>query len=163
VGKVGRFSPDNVIEDSFPGRFNGHQVDLNRNWDCQWSATAVWRKQPVNGGTQPFSEPENAALRDFLLEQQPALVLFWHSAADGVFAAGCPDTYQPSMDLATIYGHASGYPIYDRFAFYPVTGDAGDWLATQGVPSISIELKTHSETDWPENLDGILAILEYYK
>lgn len=160
--KEGRFLVADLAEDTFPGRFNGRNVDLNRNWDCQWSATGVWRDQPVSGGSQPFSESENRALRDFFLEKRPALVLFWHSAANGVFAAGCPETDGLSRQLATIFGSASGYPVYERFAYYPVTGDAGDWLSTQGIPSISIELKTHEALDWEENLAGILALLAHY-
>lgn len=160
--KEGRFLVADLAEDTFPGRFNGRNVDLNRNWDCQWSATGVWRDQPVSGGSQPFSESENRALRDFFLEKRPALVLFWHSAANGVFAAGCPETDGLSRQLAIIFGGASGYPMYERFAYYPVTGDAGDWLSTQGIPSISIELKTHEALDWEENLAGILALLAHY-
>lgn len=160
--KEGDFAVTDLAEDTFPGRFNGRNVDLNRNWDCQWSATAVWRNQPVSGGSQPFSEPESRALRHFFLEKRPALVLFWHSAANGVFAAGCPETDGLSRQLATIFGSASGYPVYERFAYYPVTGDAGDWLSTQGIPSISIELKTHEALDWEENLAGMLALLAHY-
>ncbi len=160
--KEGRFLVEDLAEDTFPGRFNGRNVDLNRNWDCQWSATAVWRNQPVSGGSQPFSEPESRALRDFFLEKRPALVLFWHSAANGVFAAGCPETDGHSRQLATIFGGASGYPVYERFTYYLVTGDAGDWLSTQGIPSISIELKTHEALDWKENLAGMLTLLAHY-
>lgn len=158
----GRFLVADLAEDTFPGRFNGRNVDLNRNWDCQWSATAVWRNQPVSGGSQPFSEPESRALRDFFLETRPALVLFWHSAANGVFIAGCPETDGLSRQFAAIFGSASGYPVHERFAYYPITGDAGDWLSTQGIPSISVELKTHETLDWPENLVGILALLSHY-
>ncbi len=160
--KDGRFAAEDVVDDTFPGRFNGRNVDLNRNWDCQWSETAVWRDQPVSSGSQPFSEPESRALRDYFLQKNPALVLFWHSAGDGVFAAGCPETYTPSLQLATLFGQAAGYPVYEQFPYYPITGDAGDWLATRGIPTISIELKTHEDTDWLANLAGMLAILAYY-
>jgi hypothetical protein len=98
------------------------------------------------------------ALRDFLLQQEPLAVIFWHSAANGVFAAGCPDVHEPSLALANIYGQAAGYPVYEKFNSYPITGDAGDWLTTQGIASISIELKTHQSLDWSQNLAGIVAI-----
>lgn len=164
TGQDGRFTPADIPTemDTFPGRFNGQGVDLNRNWDCEWTATAVWRQQAVSGGAFPFSEPESRALRDFFLTQQPAVVLFWHSAANGVFAAGCPDTLPQSTELTTRYGTAAGYPVYERFAHYEVTGDAGDWLATQGIPSLAVELKNHEETDWPQNQAGMLALLAQF-
>ena len=162
TGETGLFSFSDLAEDTFPGRFNGNNVDLNRNWDCLWAPTAVWRDREISGGESPFSEPESIVLRDFFLQHRPEAVIFLHSAANGVFASGCPDTHQPSMDLARIYGEAAGYPVYERFSAYEVTGDAGDWLSMQEISSISIELKNHENLDLEKNLNGILAVLEQY-
>ncbi len=162
TGQEARFSALDVAADSLPGRVNGRGVDLNRNWDCNWTPTALWRDQPTSGGAKAFSEPETMALRDFLLELNPAAVIFWHSAANGVFAAGCPGVYQPSLDLAEIYGRAAGYPVYETFTSYQVTGDAGDWLSLQGIPAISVELLSHESTDWSRNLDGVTAVLRQF-
>jgi len=63
------------------GRFNANGVDLNRNWDCDWSAEAVWKEQTVDPGTYPFSEPETQALASLILDTRPAAVLFYHAAA----------------------------------------------------------------------------------
>jgi hypothetical protein len=156
-----RFSPADVVSNTIPGRFNANQVDLNRNWDCRWSASALWRDTLVSGGTAPFSEPENGALRDYLLTYAPEVVVFWHSAANGVFASGCPDPHQPSLELATVYAEAAGYPLYESFTAYPITGDAGDWLTTQGIASFTVELRNHSATDWLQNHEGILALLNH--
>jgi len=156
-----RFSPSDVSADTIPGRFNANEVDLNRNWDCQWSPTALWRDTPVQGGTAPFSEPESEALRDYCLTYLPEVVVFLHSAANGVFASGCPDPHQPSLELATVYAQAAGYPVYERFDAYPITGDAGDWLTAQGIASFTVELRNHSDTDWPQNREGLLALLNY--
>ncbi len=163
TGKEGRFTAADVAENSFPGRFNANNVDLNRNWDCEWATVATWRNQPVSGGTAAFSEPESVVLRNFFLTQQTEAVIFLHSAANGVFAAGCPETHLDSMLLAQAYGAASGYPVYERFTSYPITGDAGDWLTMQGISSITIELLDHQNTEWSKNLTGILAVLDYYK
>lgn len=159
----GRFTPPIAVTDTVPGRFNANGVDLNRNWDCEWAEAAVWRESQVSGGTRPFSEKETVALRDYLLAQTPAVVVFWHSAANGVFAAGCPTTDLPSVTLATIYGQAAGYPVHQRFSSYPVTGDAGDWLTTQGIPSFTVELINHESTDWPQNMAGLTALLNYFR
>ena len=163
TGGIDRFTGADVAPNTVPGRFNGNNVDLNRNWDCQWAPTALWRGNIVSGGDQPFSEPETIVLRDFLLQRQPQAVIFLHSAANGVFASGCPGTHQPSMDLVRIYAEASGYPAYERFSAYEVTGDAGDWLTTYGITSISIELKNHENSDRDKNIAGTLAVLEHYK
>ncbi len=163
TGKSGPFALADLAEDTIPGRFNANNVDLNRNWDCQWAPTAIWRGNEVSGGPAPFSEPETVVLRDYLLQQRPEAVIFLHSAANGVFASGCPETHQPSMDLAQIYGDAAGYPVYERFSAYEVTGDAGDWLTTQGITSISVELINHQDLDLEKNLAGILAVLDNYK
>lgn len=163
TGEDGFFDAADVGGDTAPGRFNANNVDLNRNWDCNWQPTALWRDNPISGGSAPFSEPETAALRAFLIGQAPQAVVFWHSAANGVFAAGCPDTHDPSLQLAQVYADAGGYPVYTHFYHYPVTGDAGDWLTTQGIPSISIELRTHESIDWEQNLNGTLAVLDYYR
>jgi predicted deacylase len=162
TGVEGRFNAADVAGDTFAGRFNANGVDLNRNWDCNWTPEALWRNEPISGGPAPFSEPENRLLRDFLLQQQPAAVIFWHSAANGVFAAGCPNLYRPSRQLAEIYGRAAGYPVYDFFTSYAVTGDATDWLATQGIPAITVELISHQAIDWSKNRAGLTAVINHY-
>ena len=162
TGVEGRFLALDVAAESLPGRVNGRGVDLNRNWDCNWTANALWRDQPTSGGAVVFSEPETRALRDFLLELNPVAVIFWHSAANGVFAAGCPDVHQPSLNLATIYGRAAGYPVFETFTSYQVTGDAGDWLSLQGIAAISVELLNHESTDWSKNQAGVTAVLHQF-
>lgn len=162
TGSDGRFDTGATYTNTAPGRFNANEVDLNRNWDCEWSATAMWQNKEVSGGDAPFSEPESAVLRRFFLRERPEVVIFWHSKANGVYAAGCPDMYAPSYELATIFGEAAGYPVYENFTAYPISGDVGNWLALQEIPSFTVELKTHTGTDWPQNLAGMLALLAVY-
>lgn len=154
-----RFAATDVLSDTIPGRFNGNGVDLNRNWGCNWSEQAQWRGQAVLGGSEPFSEPEAQSLRSYFLEVRPAIVVLWHSAANGVFVAGCPDPDPASYVLAELYGKAASYPVYPGFTFYPVTGDASDWLASQGIPAFTVELTTHEALDWEQNLAGVLALM----
>ncbi|VAW32498.1 hypothetical protein MNBD_CHLOROFLEXI01-1550 [hydrothermal vent metagenome] len=162
TGIDGRFTSQNVAANIELGRFNAHQVDLNRNWDCEWQAEALWGSTSVSGGSNPFSEPETAALATFFLRESPEVVLFWHSKANSIFVGGCGDTYPPSLADAEIYGRTSGYPVYETFTAYPVSGDASDWLATQNISSFTVELKTRSQTDWSQNLVGVLALLAHY-
>jgi len=157
--QTGRFTPADVDDDAVPGRFNGNYVDLNRNWDCDWVPDATWRDNPISGGSEPFSETENQILRDFILSEQPAAAVFLHSAARGVFASGCGEIDPPSRSLAEVYSAASGYPLYDVFHHYDLTGDAADWLAAQGIPSISVELTNHESLDWAMNRAGLAALM----
>lgn len=159
---IGSVSSADMDEDTTAGRFNGREVDLNRNWDCEWRQDTVWRDTPTSGGEFAFSEPENEALRDYILDIKPAAVLFWHSAATGVYASGCGSTDDTSLQLAQTFGAASGYPVYDSFEYYDITGDAGDYLATkQGIPSISVELTDHTNMNWDMNLDGLTALMNH--
>ena len=146
------------------GRFNGNGVDLNRNWDCQWTPNTFWGDVETSGGTEVFSEPESQLLRDFLVDEKAdsvAAVIFWHSARPGVFAGGCSARHEQSDQLAQVYADASGYPFILSFTSYVVTGDATDWLAAQGIPAIVVELNNHDDLDWPQNLQGILATFQY--
>ena len=162
TGTAGRFTVDEPYQYTTPGRFNANEVDLNRNWDCDWQAEGSWGRRSVSGGSAPFSEPETQALRRFFWREQPLLVVFWHSQANGVFAAGCLETFPPSLAAAQLFAEAAGYPVYEEFTAYPITGDASNWLAAQNIPSFTVELKTNTGSDWPENQAGIEALLAVY-
>ena len=161
VGYSGRFSASDVKGDTFAGRFNGNGVDLNRNWDCTWSANAVWRDISLNPGPQPFSEVESIQLRDFILELKPAGVIFWHSAYPAVFPGECNGPHEPSRLLSQIYADSAGYPVLEAFTSYNVTGDSTNWLALQGIPAIEVELTNHQETEFDKNLKGVLGVLDF--
>lgn len=164
VGHTGRFTKQEVGENTKIGRFNGANVDLNRNWDCNWSPTAIWQEEEILAGTEPFSEVEVQLLKNFLVNDVSAdLVIFWHSAAFAVYGAGCGKLYQPSADLAQAYANASGYTYYDTFTDYAVTGDATDWLSLVEIPAITVELSNHTDLDLERNLDAILEIMEHYQ
>jgi hypothetical protein len=60
------------------------------------------------------------------------------------------------------YANASGYPPVDSFSAYEVTGDAEGWLASIGIPAITVELKTHDAIEWERNLAGIQALFSLY-
>lgn len=156
-----QLQPTDIITHTLAGRFNANGVDLNRNWDCLWAEQAFWRDQTISGGAYPFSEPETAELSRYLLELKPALVVFLHSTAGAIFTSGCPEMHEESAALAVVYGLAANYPVYPAFTYYPITGDASDWLTTQGIPSFTVELTTRDAIDWEQNLAGLQAVLEH--
>lgn len=167
IGKEGRFAMTDVPTSTLPagtGRFNAHNVDLNRNFDCNWKSKSMWRGNVVSAGTAPFSEPESVALRDFVSAQKPSVVIFWHSQSNAVYASACNNGILPeTLDVMNVYARASGYPPVKAFDAYAITGDAEGWLASIGIPAITVELKTHESIEWERNLAGITAILEHRK
>ncbi len=166
VGTTDRFEKSDVPNDEaklVAGRFNGNTVDLNRNFECDWQAEGVWRSQAVSGGDKAFSEPEAAAIRDYVQTTNPTAVVVWYSAAGGVFASNCHSGVLPeTTTLTDLYAKASGYKAYAEFDFYEVTGDMVNWLAKESIPAISVLLTDHKNVEWSKNREGILAIFEHY-
>lgn len=165
IGKEGRFAIADApaVEATVPGRFNAHGVDLNRNFACKWQSEAVWRGSKVGAGTAAFSEPEAAAIRDFVLAAKPSAGVFWHSQSGTVYASFCEGGILPqTSDIMNAYSRASGYRTSNTFDAYAVTGDAEGWLASIGIPAITVELTTHTAIEWEKNLAGVKALLGYY-
>jgi hypothetical protein len=152
------FSRANTV----PGRFNARWVDLNRNWDDQWQPTSYWGPREVNAGSAPFSEPETRIVRDYIREIDPEVVVFFQSAAAGIWYSGAPDEWEPARRLAAAYGNAAGYRLPtggDGPVDYEITGSASGYLYSRGIPTIVVELTTHQDTELDRNLAGLDALL----
>lgn len=167
IRKEGRFAIGDVpaLEQvSGTGRFNAHEVDLNRNFDCKWKPRSTWKGKIVSAGTSAFSEPEAVAIRDFVSTYTPAGAIFWHSKANAVYASECEYGILPkTLDIMNAYSKASGYSAIKTFDAYEVSGDAEGWLASINIPAITVELKTHETIEFERNLPGIKAVLKYYE
>ena len=166
VGKEGRFTVADVPDDvaTAPGRFNANEVDLNRNFDCKWQPESKWRDAVVSAGTSPFSESESKVIRDFVLKNRPNSVIFWHSQSGSVYASECEEGILPeTLDIMNVYANASGYSPVSSFDAYPTTGDAEGWLASIGIPALTVELTTHKSIELGKNIKGVKALFEYYK
>ncbi len=166
VGTAGRFSSKDVPtsqEKQVAGRFNANTVDLNRNFDCDWQSAAKWQNKTVSGGTKTFSEPESQAFKSYIEANKPSAVVVWYSAAGGVYASNCHNGVSAeTRTLMTKYATASGYPAYDNFNFYEITGDMVNWLAKINIPAISVLLTNHTDTEWSKNKAGIEAVFKQY-
>lgn len=155
--------PNNNMHATGEGRFNANDVDLNRNFDCRWAPKSSWRSKTVSAGTEPFSEPEAQALRDYVLEINPEAAVFWHSMADNVYGSECGNELMPeTLALLTTYGDAADYGKVPVFDAYPVTGAAEDWLASIGIAAITVELGSRTSIEWSQNLAGVQAVLDLY-
>lgn len=165
TGTEGRFTASDITEDTKngTGRFNAHDVDLNRNFDCKWQPESMWRGNVVSAGTKAFSEPEAQAIRDIVYKIRPVAVVFWHSQSNAVYASECKNGILPeTITVMNTYAKAAGYPAVDSFDAYEITGDAEGWLASIGIPAVTVELSTHETVEWAKNLAGVKALFTYY-
>jgi hypothetical protein len=166
TGSTGRFSIADIPTTegaTVPGRFNANNVDLNRNFDCDWQPTGVWQNKQVDAGTSAFSEPESSAFKSYIENNVPTAVVVWYSSAGGVFSSNCHSGVLPETKaLTTLYSDATGYKAYEEFNFYEITGDMVNWLAKINIPAISVLLTTHTDVEWSKNKPGIDAVLQRY-
>lgn len=149
-------------EDLRAGRVNAKGVDLNRNFDCNWEETATWQNELIGAGDEVFSEPETKALRDFVLEWSPRAAIFWHSQAGAVYGATCAEEITPeNIELLAVYAGATSYRSFPIFSDYPVSGDVESWLTTLGIPTLTVELTTRTESEFEENLAAVTAVFTW--
>ncbi len=145
------------------GRFNANDVDLNRNFACKWQPQSTWRGNPVKTGSAAFSEPEAAALKSVVETINPAAAVFWHSQGNAVYGSECADGILPgTLTLMNTYATAANYQAIPVFDAYPITGDAEGWLASLGIPAITVELVSHEAVEWEKNRAGMEAVIRVF-
>ncbi len=154
-------NPDGLAAGGTTGRFNANNVDLNRNFDCDWAATSMWRDQEVSGGSVAFSEPEARAIRDYVTEINAVGAIVWFAAEGKVYPSACGgNPSNASAQLANTFGAAANYGVEAEFDAYTINGDMVNWLAKEGVPAISVLLTDRAGIEWNKNEAGFKAVLE---
>lgn len=114
-------------------------VDLNRNYEFKWGYDNLGSSPNGNSGTYrgaaPFSEPETAALRDFVLTRRFRASLSYHSYGDlliypwGYVPQHTPDhaSFVALADSMVAYhGYQAGLGV--ETVGYSVNGEADDWF-----------------------------------
>ena len=161
TGVEGRFSAADVSGDTRAARFNAREVDINRNFACNWEPTAVWQDTEVDPGTEPFSEPESSALREYVENEDPYAAVLYYAAAGSVYSSACNGNVLPATtELMQTYADASGYSGEGLFDAYTVSGGAVNWLASQRIPAISVLLSDRENTERDMNVRAIEALLD---
>lgn len=143
-------------------RRNAHNVDLNRNWQtANWTSNAEGPGGLVvgSGGPTPFSEPETAALRDWLLAlrqqspNEPIRLIAYHSAVPetGLVQPGSGEGGEPSRAveaMARTYARAALY-LYSAewVGGYTITGELAQWASDNGFVVMDVELPDHGPPD----------------
>ena len=155
------YAPGNIR-----GRFNSNGVDLNRNWDCRWEADVdVFGEFVVGaGGDEPFSEPESQALKSFIEEVNPELVLFYEARATNgyVVPGGCNVRHEPSESFSVNYANAAGYRLadFEEVISDTIHGDASNYFASIDIPSIFVILPHYELVNLAENVNGLNTVME---
>jgi len=138
-------------------RFNARGVDLNRNFP------ASNREEEQRFGPTPLSEPESAALFEFIGRIQPAAILAIHQPLNCVDYDG-PDS---ARVLAKRFSRLSGLKL-EKLGARP--GSLGAWFGeTLGRPIVTVELPRQMIEDpgrlWkkygPGLIDFISAVREF--
>jgi murein peptide amidase A len=128
---VPELNPDGVAAGT---RQNAHGVDLNRNWPVDWKHNGV----PWDGyysGPRPMSEPENRAMRDFILRIKPALTIWYHQPLDEVYGS------DPHVAVLKRYARLTGLP-YHRLAAPPGAATRWERKHFPGGPHFVVEFPT---------------------
>ena len=154
------FIPDLNPDGAAAGtRTNANGVDLNRNWDAGWRRDSYGPSGLVlgGGGTRPFSEPETRALARYLAGRPFAVAIFYHSRGGMVV----PGPGSGSAELANTIARAAQYIHLMGWTAYPLSGQAADYLAEQGIHVADVELSTYTDPDFARNLRGLRAAMAW--
>jgi hypothetical protein len=160
-------NPDGEMRShSFDGRANDNGVDINRNFPAYWQATwpreGCWDHGSISAGEFSASEPETAALINFIETHPIDALLSLHSAALGIFPGGRPPD-SASIDLAQTIAAASPYPYPPIDLGCLMTGQMADWASLNGIAAVDVELSNHTETDFDINLAILSAFLNWQR
>mgnify|MGYP000100174167 CR=1 FL=1 len=154
-------NPDGVATQK---RTNANNIDLNRNF-----ATSDWKSDITTTGNEPFpggggksamSEPESRAIAQFIGSAKPQLVLSYHSIGGLIAANQTGNSRTKAAAYASLSGYRNTTGVSDTFE-YGISGTADDYYGQiLGVPSVLIELGSHSDPQVSRNLKPMWAMLK---
>ena len=131
-------------------------VDLNRNYGWEWRYDQEDSSQNNYQGTQPFSEPETAAIRDFLTQQTPTMSISVHSYNnEWMYPWGY--TALPTVDNDIFHTYAAkivktnGYTADTAWNLYGITRGASDdyHYGMHHSLAFTVEIGSFEDGFWP--------------
>lgn len=132
-------------------KLNANGVNLNTNFQ-----TTNWTDKGPEGfsaGSEPFSEIESRVIRSVVEQYQPNTMISFHSHG----ALVSPEEGAASIALGKWYARKSGYTYFTDWEF---AGTATRWFTeTSGKPAITVELSSHTRSDWNANKKALLELL----
>lgn len=145
-----RHNPDGIVLGT---RGNAEGVDLNRNFDADWSPKA--RHPRNNPGPGPLSEPESAALALFIREIRPDRILTIHAPLNFIDYDGAE-----GLRLAALMAEHNRMKIQQ--VDYPTPGSLGRLCLSLQIPLVTLELpKNHpAENAWVCQREAMLAFVK---
>ena len=138
-------------------------VDMNRNWGFKWGYDDVGSSPVMDSqtyrGTGPFSEPENQAMRDFIISKNIKIIHnshsysnleLWPPGYDRVFSK-YDDMFRVIADSMVKY---NGYTPQIGWQLYPTNGEAdgwawGDTILKPRILSFTAEVGDFADGFWP--------------
>ncbi|MDO8503749.1 MAG: serine hydrolase [bacterium] len=166
---------------------NANRVNLNRNWGSNQYEPGRLRVGQDKGGTSncsleneagasAFSEPENRAVRDFLISQGITKAIWYHSALNsaipGVVSYPNPDADPPTPTVfgfnsnlfAAVYAGAAKTNDGSSQPFGVITGDASDWFVQNRGPALVVEFSEHNnigQLEFENHINGMKAAMKF--
>lgn len=139
-------------------------VDLNRNFSIGY-APSKNTSSNVYSGPQPFSEPETAALRDFVLAHPNiSIALDYHSQGNVFFPAhnfihedaiDATDLNTLSANMAEEIRKVSGreYGVHmGKPPTHLISGSGREFYYSQGALALTVEVGSRNISDYQENM-----------
>lgn len=147
-------------------RFNARGVDLNRNWP-----TTDWKSDTYDvaglikggGGKSPLSEPETAALWQYIQQNNIIATIFYHArGGDVVDTMPTARGHRYATTLAKNLAWATGYNYLETWTYYDLSGDSTDFLNSKGIYALTVELSGYNDPDWAQNLRGFASVINFF-
>ncbi len=161
------YNPDGYITNS---RYNGNNVDLNRNWGWMWG-------DEINQGASPFSEPENRAVLEHIWHQPFVTFVSYHSGTTFISHpwSYCYSYQNTIPELNLIQFLSARYDRWTRYTYgqgadsmYPINGSTKDFDYGYGMMGWSIEVHIQKtppaseiEPTFNLNLPAILELIHH--
>lgn len=157
-----RWRTDTEIQkNALLARNNANNVDLNRNFDCQWQEFSKHRDRTVWAGSQAFSEPETRAIRDFVVSEGIDAIIFYHSQGKWVEDGVCAESSQRTKEFGQQVANTIRFRFLSDGSSYEVTGDGPGYFNQIGIVALGIELTNHEDPEFGIQLPGILAAIRW--